>query len=285
MRRSGRSSGSSSTADAARWVRPGLAVQAADGSPGLAEQARQLAGNLGLPLLPPAGPSADRPVTGEAELLLTVTPGRVELRQPGSRQRPLAADFARPAFLRRLRQTGRRSLLGRAVGLGRGMRTVLDATAGLGTDAMLLAGMGLRVVALERDPVVHALLADGLRRAAGVPALEEARARLRAVQGEASRRLSARGAAPDVVYLDPMFPVRRGSALPPGELQRLARLVGPGDAAEARQLLRASLGGGSRRVVVKRPDDGPPLTAPGGLGPDIQFPGKTVRFDVYLARR
>ncbi len=264
---------------------PRLAVQAADDSPGLVEQARQLAADLGLPLLPPAGPPLGRSVTGEAELLLTVTSGRVELRQPGSRQRPLAADFGRPSFLRRLRQTGRRSLLGRSVGVGRGTRTVLDATAGLGTDAMLLAGMGLEVVALERDPVVHALLADGLRRAAGVPALEEIRLRLRARRGEAKRRLGAGGAAPDVVYLDPMFPVHRGSALPPGELQQLARLVGPGNAEEARQLLRASLGGGAGRVVVKRPDDGPPLPAPGDLGPDIQFPGKTVRFDVYLGRR
>jgi 16S rRNA (guanine1516-N2)-methyltransferase len=87
---------------------------------------------------------------------------------------------------------------------------------------------------------------------------------------------------PEVVYLDPMFPVRRKTALPGRELQVLARLVGHGEMAEGEALLRAALEAGARRVVVKRGDDGAVLSAPGVGGPDVQFSGRTVRFDVYL---
>lgn len=71
-----------------------------------------------------------------------------------------------------------RSPLARAVGLGRSQRQrraaaqgdsapprVLDATTGLGEDAWLLAAAGCRVTAVERQPIVHALLSDALRRA------------------------------------------------------------------------------------------------------------------------
>ena len=44
-------------------------------------------------------------------------------------------------------------------------RTILDLIAGLGRDAAVLAAKGAEAVFLaERDPVVHALLRDGLRR-------------------------------------------------------------------------------------------------------------------------
>ena len=42
---------------------------------------------------------------------------------------------------------------------------MVDATAGLGRDAFVLASLGCTVTMLERHPVVAALLADGLARA------------------------------------------------------------------------------------------------------------------------
>ena len=52
-------------------------------------------------------------------------------------------------------------------------------------------------------------------------------------------------------------------------LTRLTRNVGLFEVARAR----------ARRVVVKRPRKGPPL----GPTPDLQFEGRQVRYDVYLA--
>ena len=106
--------------------------------------------------------------------------------------------------------------------------------------------------------------------------------------------------APDVIYLDPMFPGEGRTALPRRELQLLRELTGDDDTgagllalARARARRRNCAGrigqaaGGQggrrpgrarRRVVVKRP-----LHAP-TLAPDtsLVFKGRAVRFDVYL---
>ncbi|MGL9773657.1 MAG: class I SAM-dependent methyltransferase [Sodalis sp. (in: enterobacteria)] len=53
----------------------------------------------------------------------------------------------------------------KAVGIkGQGLPDVVDATAGLGRDAFVLACLGCRVQMFERHPVMAALLKNGLRR-------------------------------------------------------------------------------------------------------------------------
>ena len=65
---------------------------------------------------------------------------------------------------------GRGQSIAKAVGLKSGaMPTVVDATAGLGRDAFVLASLGCKVTLIERSPVVAALLQDGLARAAQDP--------------------------------------------------------------------------------------------------------------------
>ena len=50
----------------------------------------------------------------------------------------------------------------------KGLRpAIFDATAGLGGDLSVLANIGCAVLAVERQPVVAALLRDALRRAEG----------------------------------------------------------------------------------------------------------------------
>ena len=250
-----------------------FAVLAAGDGRELLERALELGDRLGAPVVESAG--------REFELLLAVTADRLELRQPGERVRPVFVEFSSGEFARRARGSGRRSLLGRAVGLKGPPPRVVDATAGLGRDAMVLALLGCEVTAVERDGAVLALLEDGLGRAAMNVALSEAAGRVRLVQADGVEYLSGIDEAPEVVYLDPMFPARK-SALPARELQALVRLVGHGDVGDAEALLAAALGASARRVVVKRGDDGAALAKPNGHGPDVQFRGRTVRFDVYL---
>ena len=56
--------------------------------------------------------------------------------------------------------------------MGRGA-TIFDATAGFASDAARLALMGFQVVAVERSPIVAAMVRDGLRRANDIPTLKE----------------------------------------------------------------------------------------------------------------
>lgn len=156
----------------------------------------------------------------------------------------------------------------------------VDATAGLGEDALLLAAAGFRVRLYERDPIVAALLRDALQRAACVPDLADAVARMSLHEGDSIEELSRLDEAPDVVLLDPMFPVRTKSASTKKKFQLLHKLEHPCDDEEA--LLGAAVAAHPRKVVVKRPPKGPHLA---GVEPAYSLAGKAIRYDVYVFAR
>ena len=236
----------------------------------LKSRARELADELSLPFMDPGEPGFD--------LHLVLTSGRLELRDGRNpRLGPVYVDFT-PLDLRPYsRNLSRRQPLARA--FGKKTRTVADATAGYGQDALLLTLMGFHVTAIERSPVVAALARDGLQRF-----IEHTNTslsgRLQLMTGDARALLASAVPRPDAVFLDPMFPPkRRRSAAVKKEMRLLRELVG--DDADAAELLDISRRIARDRVVVKRPDDAPPL-AP---GPSMSLKGKLVRYDVYLARQ
>ena len=199
------------------------------------------------------------------------------------------ADFA--ALLPRV-QAGRLSqeLLVRAARVhGMEAPRAFDATAGLGEDAFLLAAAGFEVELYERDAAIAALLRDGLARAAvsGDSQLVGIVARMHLHEEDsvaALRALAMAGCetscpAPDVVYLDPMFPPRRKSAAVKKKLQLMQQLEHPATDEEAGELLRAALAAHPRKVVVKRPAKGPDLA---DVKPSYRVEGKAVRFDVLV---
>lgn len=194
--------------------------------------------------------------------------------------KPLFVDFTGGRMVHRVQQAGRKQLLGRAVGIKPGyLPRVLDATAGLGQDAFVLAVLGCEVLMIERHPLVAAVLEDAVGRAREDEKAGEAADRMHVHRGDARVLIPhlAADEAPDVVYLDPMFPERRKSAAVKKPMQLLQALLGHGD--DAVSLLDAGLAAAGRRVVVKRPKGAEDL---GGREPDIRYKGKTVRYDVYL---
>ena len=251
---------------------PTIAVYASAQRSDVLGTPEEMASLLNLPLV-------DAP-TDDYDLLLVITEERLELHQTDGEIGPVFCDFMSADFRRRRSGSLRGELLAKAIGFRGEPLSVVDATAGFGRDAMLLALLGCRVTAVERDRVVAALLVDGVHRALGYPDLMDAVERLELVTADARDHLAALEAPPDVIYLDPMFVSRKRTARPKKELWALARLVRDED--DGASLLAAALATGCHRVVVKRPDDGAPLEAPDGRAPSTQFRGKTVRFDVYL---
>lgn len=156
---------------------------------------------------------------------------------------------------------------------------VLDATAGLGEDAMLLAAAGFSVQMYESDPVIAALLRDALLRAAADPELAEAAARMELWEEDSISAMGRLAEAPDVIYLDPMFPKRQKSALVKKKFQLLQQLERPCPEEDA--LLGAALEAGPRRIVIKRPKKGPYLA---GRKPDFSLEGKAIRYDCIHLR-
>lgn len=162
----------------------------------------------------------------------------------------------------------RRNPLGRAI--GRGIERVVDATAGLGGDSALLVRMGYRVVAIERSPILGAMLIAGV---SGTKWNQRVSVEI----GDSQSLLATLDPSPEVVYLDPMYPQkRRSSALSKRSLRVLRVLVG--DDQDADQLFGAARAVADRRVVVKRPIHAPPLCRE----PDFSHQGKMARYDVYL---
>lgn len=248
-----------------------VAVCAGGDAAGVVERAGELARELGLPLAVGGGSGF--------ELLLVVTAERLELRTVGrGGPGPVYAEFERGAVGYGRRAGGSRLLL-RAVGVRGGEApSVVDATAGLGQDAFVLAWAGCRVTAVERSPVAAALLEDGLRRALRSAELAaKLGGRLSVVVGDARtvlKGLSGEG-APEVVYLDPMYPARRKAALGRKEMSVLRRVVG--DDEDAGELLDLARRVARRHVVVKRMRLAPEL----GPGRMRVYAGKTTRYDVY----
>ena len=234
-----------------------------------------LAAELDLPLARDGGEAFD--------LLLVVRADRLELREtkrgaPG----PVYVDFVSggPGHGRRCAAT-RRQPIARAVGLADGLPSIVDATAGLGRDAFVLASLGCKVTAVERSGVLAALLRDGLQRASAVPLFDDVISeRFELIVADARNVLAGMMGddAPDVVYLDPMFPVdAKASALAKKEMRLLRLLVG--DDHDACELLDIARKIARRRVVVKRGRRAPPL----GLEPSLAYRGKIARYDVYLS--
>ena len=193
----------------------------------------------------------------------------------------LICDFTGGAVGHRLRAGGGRGqALPRAAGFSKGRTPdVIDATAGLGRDAFLLASLGAKVTLIERAPQIHALLEDGMARAraAGGEA-GEAIARMTLVLGDAKQLLPKMAA--EVVLVDPMHPPRGNSALVKKEMRLLREIVGSDE--DALELMQVALKAASKRVVLKWPLRAAPLA--GLPPPSHQIRGKTTRYDVFMTR-
>jgi 16S rRNA G966 N2-methylase RsmD len=250
--------------------------------------------------------------------LLPLKPGRKK-NDKLSKINPVIVDLCPPRSSGLGRRTagasGTKDLLIRAVSPKKSTRdsgegaNILDLTAGFAQDALILANSGARKVQMvERDPIVASLLQDALRRLERLatnslvrdsdPPRSVAASRLQRILSfkHADGRKVAEDIAeesragfapeddlPDVVYLDPMFPVRQKSASVKKNMSVLHDLLGsqvvPATQDEEQQLLRAACSLARHRVVVKRPIHAEPLSD--CLRPNRQVVGSTNRWDIY----
>lgn len=158
-----------------------------------------------------------------------------------------------------------------------GRLTLVDATAGMGEDSLLLAAAGFDVKLYEYDPVIAALLKDAMERALLLPEFYEIVNRMELYCENSIEALGNMTIRPDVVLLDPMFPERQKSGLIKKKFQLLQQLELPCSNEEA--LLDAAIKAGPRKIVIKRPAKGPFLS---GRKPDFSYPGKAIRYDCLV---
>ncbi|MEE2804670.1 MAG: class I SAM-dependent methyltransferase [Pseudomonadota bacterium] len=239
---------------------PTVAVMATH--PAASGRAGQLARRLGVPM----GLS---PLQGDARFVIEVDQqGLAFCDRSNSRLKAL-----RPRDLPMHRTISRGGLLARA--LGKQGHYVVDTTAGFGNDTLHIAALGFKVTAIERSPVVCALLKDRLSAidSDDISGLVD-------VQGGDARQVLPKLTIPDVIYMDPMFPLRSNSSAKPNKAQQLLRAL-LGDEDDAGEVFELAYSLARYRVVVKRPRHAPPLAGQSGH----QVLGRAVRYDVYFAGR
>lgn len=180
---------------------------------------------------------------------------------------------------RRINNATIKQPLAKAVGIKPGIRpTIFDATAGLGGDAFVLATLGCRVTLCERNPVMSALLSDGLERALKNSHTSEIIEKYIQLIKESSLSFELPPAAKyDTVYLDPMYPHDTKSALNKMSMRVIRSLVGDDD--DSWQLMERAKEVAQKRIVIKRPRLAPPLT---DEKISYQVKMKSSRFDIYL---
>lgn len=260
------------------------------------DRSQQLAERLQLPLISTAA--------GHESLMLSYRNDKLTLSWPLNRDAGVVCvDFTDAGLNFRLSQALSREAVVKAVGgcvprqsAGSAAPHLVDATAGLGQDAFILAAAGWQVSMIEQSRIVHALLEDGLRRARDVaqgagtgsdtePSARRARmladilARLHLCEvGDSADTLPTLKPA-SVIYLDPMFPAREKAARVKKNRVLLQQLHGEEGSGEGLLPIALNL---AAKVVVKRPRLAGALQ---GLLPASSLTGKTSRFDIYVGAR
>lgn len=202
---------------------------------------------------------------------LFLTAEKLSLKMPSFN--PMAADFSSSFWCKR-KLEGKKQGLVRACKPHSGLK-IIDATAGWGRDAAVLASLGAEVLMIERNPIMAALLKDALNRRSELDAKEM---QLSLYQGNALAYLDTLSPQdyPDVIYIDPMHPTRNKAALVKKEMQALQELIGPDE--DALELINRAILRAKNKVVVKWPQKIKPL-----IQSSTSIEGKTVRFDIYTS--
>ncbi len=179
-------------------------------------------------------------------------------------------------------------MIARACNLGE-KPNLVDATAGLGHDSLLMAHLGANVTLVERHPILFTLLEDSHTRAQQDAFLSNVVSRIHLVFSDSADYLTAQAqqkAVFDVVYLDPMFPQRdqnqqavKKQAQVKKQMQLLHMLLpedGEMDLGDNLLELAQKI---AKRVVVKRPRLAVFLA---GKETNHQWQGDACRFDAYF---
>ena len=191
-------------------------------------------------------------------------------------------DFSSGASTYRREQGGgKNQALGKAIGINKksGLN-VLDATAGMGKDAFVMAGLGCNLTMVEQSPIVAALLQDALMRAEQDASIADLVSTMTLIQANSIEYMQSNDCLvnpPDVVYLDPMYPERKKTAKVKKEMQTLQQLLGHQENTD--ELLQAALSCALNRVVVKRPKGASPISSKSATH---TVESKKTRYDVYM---
>ena len=191
----------------------------------------------------------------------------------------LKCSFIEGPILHRLKYgKGRGQNLAKAVGFKFNKnRTIIDATAGLGYDAFILASLGANVTLIERSEKIYDLLKAAISEAKLYGGeISKIVNRMNLLFGDSKDILP--NIAPEVILIDTMYKDRKKSALVKNDMRLVREVVGSDS--DHVELINVALNNASKRVVIKQPRYTETLDNIKGCSHQIL--GKTIRYDVYV---
>ena len=191
----------------------------------------------------------------------------------------LKCSFIEGPILHRLKYgKGRGQNLAKAVGFKFNKnRTIIDATAGLGYDAFILASLGANVTLIERSEKIYDLLKAAISEAKLYGGeISKIVNRMNLLFGDSKDILP--NIAPEVILIDTMYKDRKKSALVKSDMRLVREVVGSDS--DHVELINVALNNASKRVVIKQPRYAETLDNIKGCSHQIL--GKTIRYDVYV---
>ena len=156
-------------------------------------------------------------------------------------------------------------------------RNIVDATAGLGYDAFILASIGAKVTLIERSKKMYDILQNGINEGVAFGGeIEKIINRMDLLFGDSKDILPK--LSPEVIMIDTMYRDRKKTALVKNNMRLVRKIVGPDS--DYIELLKVALNCAKNRVVLKLPRYADPIK-------DIrkcshQIVGKTIRYDVFM---
>ena len=191
----------------------------------------------------------------------------------------LKCSFIEGPILHRLKYgKGRGQNLAKAVGMKSNKnRTIIDATAGLGYDAFILASLGANVTLIERSKIMYNLLQEGISEAKSFGGeISGIINRMNLIFGDSKFILP--DLFPEVILIDTMYKERKKTALVKNDMRLVRDIVGSDS--DYIQLIDVALNQASNRVVIKQPRYADQID---NIKPySHQILGKTIRYDVYM---
>ncbi|MCF9000035.1 class I SAM-dependent methyltransferase [Acinetobacter nectaris] len=167
--------------------------------------------------------------------------------------------------------------------------TLIDATAGLGHDALLMAKFGAQVRLVERHPILFTLLEEAYESAKKDIFLASITDKIQLIFADSAsylEQLAQTKQSVDVVYLDPMFPQRdqnqqgqKKQAQVKKQMQLLHMLLPEHGEMDLGDHLLIEARKVAKRVIVKRPRHAVFLN---NEEPKHQWLGDACRFDAYF---
>ena len=188
---------------------------------------------------------------------------------------PLKINIQKGALGWRLARAQHETHLKKAIGKTDRPLRILDATAGLLGDSMIMLALGHSVTAYEQSKILYMLLNNELNQ------LSETDSNLINFQLINSNVCETKfnEESFDVIYFDPMYPEDRASSARRSDLKKINSILEiEGLASEPESTFTYLRNIPSTKLIVKRP-----LKADAFKGSiNYQVLGKSVRFDIYL---